>query len=313
MNDISENAATPDPAPQSSQDAPDRGWPWALWDAAAFALLAAGGGMIALAVALMTPGSVGHGEPRASALFDPAEIETATVAKGDPHAWSYHGETRPGRWAELGEANAACAGREQSPVDLAGGAPAETGGFDLRWEEPGHSVVNNGHTLQVNLANGGAMIIGGKTYRLKQFHFHAPSEHAIEGERAAMEAHFVHEAQDGALAVLGVMMREGDGQGDQFGSAGEAFAQIMAQAPGRAGAAPLPYAVSPAAFLPERRRHLRYQGSLTTPPCSETVLWTVLSEPVTVARADVERFAAIFHGNARPLQPLNRRYLLIGE
>lgn len=310
MHNTPENAASQEPAPQSTEAAEtQRQWPPLLWDFTAFAMLAAGGAMIAMAAAFFTPGSVEPEDDRVAAAFDASVIETANISNGDAHAWSYHGEGGPDHWASLSEANAACAGGQQSPIDLADGVKAETHGFSLDWGVKGHSVVNNGHTLQVNLPEGGAMTIDGKAYRLKQLHFHTPSEHAIEGERRAMEAHFVHVADDGALAVLGVMMIEGEGHG----AAAEAFHEIMTHATDHEGEAALKHGVSPRAFLPADRTHLRYQGSLTTPPCSETVLWTVLTEPVVVGGAAIHRFAGIFNDNARPLQAMNRRFLLVGQ
>jgi len=219
-----------------------------------------------------------------------------------PEAWP---PTAPGHGGGLEPHFQTCAiGTQQSPVNLEGAVSAHAAGPALSWKAAPFMVINNGHTIQLDVTgDAGGATLNGKVYSLRQFHFHAPSEHAVNGHRTAMEAHFVHVAEDDAgLLVVGVFMVPGERN--------DAFAEVMAAAPRTAGEAPLPAPLDPSAFLPQARTLYRYEGSLTTPPCAEVVNWNVFAAPVTVAQADIDAFRAIFPMNARPLQPVNRRFLL---
>lgn len=151
------------------------------------------------------------------------------------------------------------------------------------------------------------MAVGSARYDLVQFHFHAPSEHRIDGRSFPMEAHFVHrDAASGALGVLGVFMVEG-GTNPAF----QALAAVMPRAAGEA--ADVPAGIAMEALLPASRRYFSYEGSLTTPPCSETVDWRVCVEPVEVAVEDIRRFTALYPMNARPVQERHRRFVLVSR
>jgi carbonic anhydrase len=146
-------------------------------------------------------------------------------------------------------------------------------------------------------------VISGTRYELVQFHFHHPSEHLLSGKKFDMELHFVHRSEAGRLAVLGVFI--------QPGAANAALGPIWAAMPAEAGPARDAGAVvRPAALLPATRGYFRYTGSLTTPPCSEGVLWTVYKDPIEASPDQIRRFAALFPVNARPAQSVARRYLL---
>lgn len=220
--------------------------------------------------------------------------------------WGYEGEAGPDAWASLDPANALCAsGTQQSPIDLAGAVEGDLGELIHAWDtDAAWKVLNNGHTIQADPASGGSagqLAIDGKVYDLVQFHFHHPSEHAVDAARTDLEVHFVHKAKDGALAVIGVMLTGG-------GQPGLADA-IFAAAPRVEGEAPAGVG-NPSSLLPRDGRYYRYQGSLTTPPCSESVTWTVMTAPVAVSDAAIAAFAAMFPNDARPIQPLNGRALL---
>jgi carbonic anhydrase len=228
-----------------------------------------------------------------------------TTAVQQTH-WTYEGAEGPEYWGELEPGYAACAtGTQQSPIDLAAPVSAELQSIALNWNTGSWTVTNNGHTLQVNTPNGGSATIDGQTYQLNQFHFHTPSEHAIDGRHAALEAHFVHQNQQGDLAVIAVMLQPGESN--------DLFARIMAAAPHEEGESPVGGTVNPLDLVSTTDHFVTYQGSLTTPPCSENVEWLVLETPLTIAQADADAFAAIFPMNARPLQELNRRYILANE
>jgi carbonic anhydrase len=226
-------------------------------------------------------------------------LPVAAFAENETNHWGYEGQAGPEHWADL-----CTTGHEQSPIDLvaalhASDAPA----VQLDWQVGTDWLVqNNGHTLQLTpIGSAGKIEIAGKAYTLLQLHFHHPAEHAIDGKRAAMEVHFVHKAEDGSLAVLGVMLAGG-------GPAGW-LDQIVQTAPPVKGTVPLGVQ-NPAVLLPESRGFFRYAGSLTTPPCSEVVLWTVLQQPLAVSDAAIAGFAQMFPMNARPLQPIYRRFLV---
>ena len=228
---------------------------------------------------------------------------SAGLAAEGPH-WSYEGATGPDKWGSLGGADNVCAtGTQQSPVDIKGPVRAALPRLDIAWKRKADTIVNNGHTIQLNFADGGTLRVGRDTYKLAQFHFHRPSEHLFEGKGAAMEVHFVHAAEGGGNGVIGVLMAAG--------RSNATFSKIVSTMPAQEGppvkADP---AIDPYGLLPGGRDYFRYAGSLTTPPCAETVAWMVLSRPIEVAAADIASFAKLYPDNSRPAQKLNRRFLL---
>jgi carbonic anhydrase len=220
------------------------------------------------------------------------------------HHWTYKGEAGPDKWGSLDAADAACStgSSQQSPIDITGPISARQPTLKVSWSKRPDSIVNNGHTIQLGFAEGDALNMGDRRYALKQFHFHHPSEHLVEGKRFAMEAHFVHEAADG-LAVVGVLMVPG--------KPNAVFKKIVATMPPEEGppvsADP---AIDPSRLLPTQRAYFHYEGSLTTPPCSETVDWIVLAQPIEVDETDIARFGKLYPMNARPLQHRDRRFIL---
>jgi carbonic anhydrase len=219
--------------------------------------------------------------------------------------WTYSGEAGPEHWGDLDKTSTVCSlGSQQSPLDIAGATVAELPGLKIAWNALAGTIVNNGHTIQVDAASGGTLTAGDANYDLLQFHFHAPSEHLVDGQNFPMEAHFVHKnAATGGLGVLGVFLREGERN--------PAFAAIIGAMPKEHGAkAVVPEAIDVSALLPKSRTYWSYEGSLTTPPCSETVDWRVFVEPVEVAKADIDSFTALYPLNARPAQTANRRFIL---
>ncbi len=251
---------------------------------------------------------------RASLLFSAFAMAALTAAfanppeedasEGKPRHWSYGGEGGPEHWAELSSDNALCTGGvQQSPIDLSGAMVATVDTPRPQWVPVRSGVVaNNGHTIQVDVGNAGGIKLNGAEYSLKQFHFHHPSEHTIEGKSFPLELHLVHASKEGGLAVIGVMFDQG--------RPSAALDSVWATAPGREGKAAVAFEIDAAKFMPKTSTAYRYEGSLTTPPCSETVSWTVMAEPQTASAAQIAAFSEIFPWNARPIQPLNRRYVL---
>lgn len=223
--------------------------------------------------------------------------------------WTYGGETGPERWGELAVEYALCGtGRMQSPIDLVANAQGAVA-VALNYKPVPLTVLNNGHTVQFNVANGGKLEAAGIDHELLQVHFHAPSEHTLGGKAFPAEAHFVHKAADGALAVVGVLIVEGEEH--------RALAPLFAHLPEHR-ADPKTHAgvtIDLAAVLPKSRELYRYMGSLTTPPCSEGVHWHVLKEPVALSKAQIERLSrAMGHTNARPVQqPFSRLVVAPGS
>lgn len=230
---------------------------------------------------------------------------TAATAAEHPH-WTYEGHGGPAEWAQVATDFKACeAGRDQSPIDLQHAIPANLGTFSVHYQAQALAVVNNGHTIQVNFKPGNHITFEGERYDLVQYHFHHPSEHAINGRIAPMEVHLVHKSSSsGKLTVLGVMMMPG--------KANKSVEAVWNAMPPQEGPEKTVAAVmlNPSALLPAKRGYFRYEGSLTTPPCSEVVHWVNLKQPITVSDAQIDRFAKLFPMNARPVQPLNRRFIL---
>jgi carbonic anhydrase len=226
------------------------------------------------------------------------------ASTGFAASWSYEGANGPDNWGNVDAASKVCsAGSQQSPVDIGSAIKAQLPPLKTIWAKKADTIVNNGHTIQLNFGQGSRLDAGADSYALLQVHFHRPSEHKIGGKNFPMEAHFVHRNAAGNLAVVGVLMAEG--------RANAAFTKIVATMPTREGpAVKADAAIDPNALLPARRAYYRYSGSLTTPPCSEVVNWLLLREPIQVAKADVVAFAKLYPMNARPVQKDNRRFVL---
>ena len=227
-----------------------------------------------------------------------------------PH-WDYGAEHGPASWSKLDPTWATCsAGKSQSPIDIPSKAqpmPAEqaakAGGAAVTVGHGAHiaDVLNNGHTIQVNYAGADTLVVGGTSYALAQYHFHGPSEHTIDGKHFPMEMHLVHKSADSKLAVVGVLIQEG--------SANAAFEPVWAKLPKSKGEdrALGELTVDVDQLLPKAREAYWYDGSLTTPPCSEGVKWFVMRAPIQLSAAQIQAFLGIVHGNNRPTQPLNGR------
>lgn len=241
----------------------------------------------------------------AGAAEKKAEAKGAAHGAEHPH-WGYDGDGTPEKWGSLEPNFKVCdLGLEQTPIDLKGAIRADVGGLQPSFGEMRLRVINNGHTIQVNCDAGSHTAIRGQRYDLLQFHFHHPSEHLLAGKAFDLECHFVHRSAAGELAVLGVFL--------QPGAASAALQPIWDAMPDKEGPERVGGAtIRPAALLPpaNARGYFRYHGSLTTPPCSEGVLWTVFKQPLEASAEQIRRFAALFPVNARPVQPLHRRFLI---
>ena len=218
--------------------------------------------------------------------------------------WGYDGAGAPEHWGELSADFKTCQlGMEQTPIDLDKGVRAKVGKpLTIAYKPVGGKIVNNGHTIQVNVDKGCSCTIEGTTYELLQFHFHHPSEHLVSGKPYSMELHLVHKAGTGSLAVIGVFLREGQPNA--------VLAPVFDNMPKEADESEaLARPLDPSGLLPKSRSFYRYMGSLTTPPCSEGLTWSVFKEPIEASPEQIRKFAALFPNNARPVQPRNNRVI----
>ena len=221
-----------------------------------------------------------------------------------PH-WSYSGPEGPDHWGDLDPTFALCKnGKEQSPIDIHEVHNSDLQPIHFAYRPVPMKIINNGHTIQINVKSGGGITIGGAKYQLVQFHFHKPSEEAINGKHFDMVAHLVHQDVGGKLAVVAVMLKSGKES---------PVLQLLwnnLPADDRKEHAPGNVTVNVASLLPVDQKYYTFAGSLTTPPCSEGVTWYVLKSPVQVSAAQIAAFGKLFPMNARPIQPTNSRQIL---
>jgi len=221
--------------------------------------------------------------------------------------WDYSktGHSGPEHWGELDQKFIMCSlGKNQSPINLTGVVDANLHYLDVNYKAAGNEVINNGHTIQINYGEGSYITVNEHRFELKQFHFHTPSENTIDGKSWPLEAHFVHLDKDGNIAVIALMFRTGQ-ENEELQKAWSK----MPEKPGEKNQ--LTSAVDAAKLLPEDLDYYRFNGSLTTPPCSEGVLWMVLRKDVKVSNEQFSRFADVMHHpNNRPIQPVNSRLIL---
>lgn len=227
------------------------------------------------------------------------------TANANAAEWEYEGDHGPRYWASITPENAACAGAQQSPIDL---VPSHAGKLQMllpSWKSAAPVVLNNGHTIQANAAPDSFTRLGDTNYQLLQVHFHAESEHTVLGTHFPIEAHFVHKGPDGGLMVIGVMIEEG--------AANPVLGAIWNAAPTGKGEAKTSQPLDLASLLPDNERRFQYAGSLTTPPCSEIVNWNVFTTPITASAEQIAAFEKLYSDNFRPVQKLNRRFVLLGD
>ncbi len=232
----------------------------------------------------------------------------ASKKKHDAHAgeahWAYEGENGPQSWAKLkGEFSLCGTGRRQSPINIESGTtlhgPAEP--IQFTYTPSSATVVNNGHTIQVDVQGDNFITVRGSTYRLLQFHFHTPSEEQINARRFPMVAHLVHKNAEGQLAVVAVLLETGGGN--------MLIDKVWTYMPLDTGdrVRMPPGSLNLYELLPSDPRYYQFMGSLTTPPCSEGVLWMVLKQPATISQNQYRLFTQLYPNNARPVQALNGR------
>ncbi len=210
--------------------------------------------------------------------------------------WAYGGETGPKAWGGLKPEFARCAsGTRQSPIDIRGGIAVDLEPVHFDYQASPFRVIDNGHTVQVNIDGNNAISVAGRRYTLVQFHFHRPAEERIDGRSFEMSLHLVHKDAEGRLAVIGLLLDRGAAQ--------PVVQTVWNHLPLEKHDEVVTRSVlDPTHLLPPDRGYYTYMGSLTTPPCSEGVLWIVMRQPVPLSQAQIDIFARLYPMNARPIQ-----------
>lgn len=243
----------------------------------------------------------GQGYSQTTAHDSAQDNHTQHDAHVEAH-WAYHGIEGPDHWAILTPYFSRCeAGTHQSPVNIDMSRTRPTGGeLSLEYQSTMVQMVNNGHTIQVNVDPGSRARVKDRLYKLRQLHFHEPSEHHWEGKRFTMELHLVHQDPSGHVAVVAVPM--------ELGAENRTLAPFWNRLPKTVGV-PLPTngSLNPVDLIPEARHYVSYEGSLTTPPCSEGVVWIVFQRPIQLSARQLEQFLEVCGDNARPIQALHGR------
>jgi len=221
----------------------------------------------------------------------------------EPIHWSYEGEGGPASWGNLRPDYATCAtGKRQSPIDISDGIGVDLEPIKFDYKPSMFRIINNGHTVQVSVGRGSSITVMGRKYELQQVHFHRPSEERINGRGYDMVAHLVHKDYDGQFAVVAVLLTTG--------VENPLIQTFWNNLPLEVDQDLAPdVAIDLTRLLPEKRDYYTYMGSLTTPPCTEDVLWLVLKQPQHVSPEQIEIFSRLYRNNARPVQAANNRLI----
>jgi carbonic anhydrase len=231
---------------------------------------------------------------------------TTRAADSAPAHWSYDGQTGPKHWGAEDPAFALCSGgKHQSPIDIDKAVVRNLPELEFDYKNTALNVTDTGHSFQVNAANGGGgFTVAGERYDFLQVHFHESSEERLHGKPYSMEAHLVHKNAKGELAVVAVLIRKGKTNEflkpifDNFPTKGAIETDVAGET------------INMMNFLPAHHGYFTFEGSLTTPPCSEHVRWFVLKTPVEASEAQVMQFGVRYPHNSRPTQPLNGRVIV---
>lgn len=221
-----------------------------------------------------------------------ASKQCATV---HPH-WAYAGEEGPDHWSQLTDYYAQCnIGQQQSPISLYTDDFDNVEEIEIHYTDTAVNILNNGHTVEVKDIEGNHIVVDGQEYHLEQFHFHALSEHTVDDNHYPVEMHLVHKNELGQLAVIGVFLAEG--------AENAAFYPVWDFLPEEEiGTIDTEMTVNVAMLLPADQWVYRYDGSLTTPPCSEGVKWLVMPNSVPLSAGQIAAISQILHHNNRPPQ-----------
>jgi carbonic anhydrase len=234
------------------------------------------------------------------AIEEPKHVDEHSA---DVH-WAYAGKGGPQAWGQLKpEFNVCAIGKRQSPINIEDSytlqGPAEP--LHFNYQPSTGTVVNNGHTVQVNVEGNNTLTVRGSVYHLVQFHFHTPSEEQVNYRSYAMVAHLVHKNAEGELAVVAVLLDPGE--------ANALIDKVWTYMPLDVGdEVRMPAGLLDMnQLLPKDQRYYQFLGSLTTPPCTEGVLWMVIKQPTQISAPQLRLFQQLYPSNARPVQAVNGR------
>ena len=224
-----------------------------------------------------------------------------------PPRYSYCGYSGPAQWPNLPIEKNQCGGERQSPINLVAQTRRQGEAITVAYKATNATIQDTGHDIKVTpTQDAGEIAIGGKVYKLLYFHFHVPSEHHIPGVEALAEMHIVHQLKGGTdYAVIGVMLTTGA----TYPALAPVFENLPTQVCTESARL-----VDFAGLLPKTvSGYYTYAGSLTTPPCTESVTWYVIAAPRPILAADLAKLSALGQ-NARPIQnnpkPLDVTYIL---
>ncbi|SDH15833.1 carbonic anhydrase [Vibrio xiamenensis] len=227
-------------------------------------------------------------------------ISAVMAGAAQANEWNYSAEHGPAHWGEFSQTCAA--GKNQSPINISGEVKADLQELNVNYAGKVTALVNNGHTLQAVVEGDNTVTIDGDTFTLQQFHFHTPSENLIEDKQFPLEAHFVNADADGNLTVVAVMFDNG--------VENEFLTSLTQTMPKVGETVTLPKPLEIKDFLPQTDEYYRFNGSLTTPPCSEGVRWFVLKDVSKLAASQAEAMMKVMGHNNRPVQNLNARSVM---
>ena len=258
------------------------------------------------AVAGVTAGA-GNNSAQATALADAHRNNVPPPADANEPAWSYSGPQGPEQWGKIKPEYSLCGnGKRQSPIDIREGIKVTLDPIQFNYHPTAFRVLDTGRTVQVNVEAGNSFTVNGRRYDLQRIEFRRPSEERVNGRQFEMSAHLIHKDMDGRLAVIAVLMDQG---------AEHPMVQLVWNS--------LPLekytdqassvAIDMAQMLPDQKQYQTYMGSLSTPPCTEGVLWMVMKQPATLSREQIGVFSRLYPMNARPIQPTAGRLIKDGQ
>jgi carbonic anhydrase len=233
-----------------------------------------------------------------------------SFAAGNEAHWGYTGKEGADKWGDLKQEFATCKlGKEQSPIDIRDkdAVKSKLDAITFDYRPSPLRIIDNGHTIQVNYAPGSSISVGGSRYELLQFHFHKPSEEKVNGKAYAMVAHLVHKNKEGKLAVVGVLLDTGK-ENPMLKTLWSTLPQQKEKE-----MALDQVSIDVSTLLPGDRNYYTFAGSLTTPPCSESVTWFVLKNAVQASQGQFDAFGKLYSMNARPVQPVNGRVIKVSN
>ncbi|MEH7350869.1 carbonic anhydrase [Gottfriedia acidiceleris] len=229
-------------------------------------------------------------------------LNKSTVSAARNEDWSYTGNTGPNYWSSINKDYSLCSnGKQQSPVNI-DQAIKKSLPLGINYHNDLFKIERSQYTVKfipVNHSN--SINLNGTNYTLKQFHFHTPSEHTINGKQSDLEIHFINENKKQSIITIGVLV--------DIGRLNKEFQKILNVNPTdeELGGKVVKLNLQP--FIPYTSKKFSYTGSFTTPPCTEGIKWIVFNKPIQFSEEQVQSYQNYFKPNSRPVQPLNGRDL----